>query len=132
MTFAEQIAARTLWQEARGEPEEGQRAVAHVLVNRLRSGRWGTSLAGVCLARKQFSGWNDNDPNRLPSCLLADNDPALIKFGGFLADALTGEPDPTHGATHYYATSMATPPAWAIGQTPSAEIGNHRFFRGIK
>lgn len=132
MTFAEQIAARTIWQEARGEPQEGQRAVAHVIVNRMRSGRWGSSLTSVCLARKQFSGWNEDDPNRLISCLLADDDSSLVEFAGFIAAAMAGEPDPTQGSTHYYAASMATPPLWAVGQTPVAVIGNHRFFRGIR
>ena len=43
-----QTALRTMWAECRNEPFEGQRAVAHVLINRLKSGKWGNTLAAVC------------------------------------------------------------------------------------
>tara|TARA_R110000868_G_scaffold304136_6_gene564657 strand:- start:1042 stop:1404 length:363 start_codon:yes stop_codon:yes gene_type:complete len=120
-----------MWQECRGEPEDGQRAVAHVIVNRVKDGRWGKTLATVCMWGHQFSGWNAGDANRIPSCLLADEDPLIVKFIQMLNEALT-DPDPTFDATHYYATSMKTPPFWAVGQTPTAQIGRHRFFAGIK
>jgi len=55
----------------------------------------------------------------------------LVKLGGFLAEALAGGADPTEGATHYYATSMATPPFWAKGK-PFVQIGRHRFFKDVK
>ena len=132
MTFAEQIAARTLWQEARGEPEEGQRAVAHVIVNRIKDGRWGKSLASVCLARAQFSGWNQSDPNRVASCILADDDPALEEFCGMIRQAQSGEDDPTYGSTHYYSTSVIIPPDWAATGEFVVQIGHHRFYRNVK
>jgi hypothetical protein len=91
MTFALEIAARTVWQEARGEPEEGQRAVAHVIVNRLRDGRWGKSLASVCLADRQFSGWNNSDPNRIAACTLPDDNASLARFREFLTEAMTAQ-----------------------------------------
>jgi len=127
--FSLGVAARTVWMEARGEGEAGQRAVAHVLTNQLASGRWGKSLASVCLLPFQFSCWNDTDPNRRAVLALADDDAALAAMAGYVADALAGATDPTHGATHYYAQSLAAPPRWARGRTPTAEIGRHRFFR---
>ncbi len=125
MTFALEIAARTVWQEARGEPEEGQRAVARVIVNRLKSGRWGKSLASVCLWDRQFSGWNNTDPNRIAACTLPDDNPALARFKDFLNGAMNGGHDPTEGATHYFNPKIVNPP-WATGKK-FVQIGNHHF-----
>lgn len=131
MSFSLEIAARTLYGEARGETEDGQRAVAHVLVNRQKDGRWGKSLAEVCLARRQFSCWNDEDPNKMKLAALNDDDPLLTKLRGFVQAALLGDPDPTMGARWYYAVSMKTPPPWAEGM-PFVQIGNHRFLKTVK
>lgn len=56
MSWEDQTVLRTLAQEVRGEPLDGQKAVAHVLINRVKDGRWGKSLASVCLWKGQFSG----------------------------------------------------------------------------
>ena len=37
-----QIMARTLWGEARGDGQEGIEAVARVIINRYRAGKWFT------------------------------------------------------------------------------------------
>lgn len=115
-SFSFQIGVRTLWQEARGEPAEGQRAVAHVLVNRLRSGKWGKTLAEVCLSPLQFSGWNARDPNRMAAARVPDNDPLLAVLARMLTDALNScDADPTDGAMFYYAPSGCSEPAWVRG-----------------
>lgn len=44
-----------LWHEARGEPEEGIKAVAQVILNRRDSGKYPSSICGVILQPKQFS-----------------------------------------------------------------------------
>jgi N-acetylmuramoyl-L-alanine amidase len=132
MSFSEQIAVRTLYGEARGEPEEGQRAVAHVLLNRLKDGRWGKSLAEVCLSRLQFSCWNASDTNRALMAALPDDDATLTKLADVLDAARKGDKDPTKGATHYFATSMIQPPKWAIGATFCGQIGRHKFYRDVK
>lgn len=130
MIFDLQIGARTVWAEARGEPEAGQRAVAHVLVNRLRSHRWGPTLASVCVARLQFSCWNDSDPNRTQLVSLSETDPSIVKFAGYIQEALSGvDPDPTEGALHYYALSIPEP-EWAKGK-PFTQFGNQRFVRNV-
>ena len=47
--------AQAVYHEARGESYQGQQAVADVVANRARSGRWGDHC-GVVNAPKQFSG----------------------------------------------------------------------------
>jgi cell wall hydrolase len=129
--FAEEIAARTLYGEARGEPQEGQRAVAHALWNRVRDGRWGQTLSTVCLARMQFSCWNTSDPNREQIAALTDDDPLLQKLRAILDEARI-ERDPTGGATHYFSTSMIQPPKWSIGATFCGQFGRHRFYKDVR
>jgi len=60
-----EIMAKTIYGEARGESRQGQKAVACVIFNRFRSGKWfaAKTLAGVCLKPLQFSCWNKSDPN---------------------------------------------------------------------
>ncbi len=128
--FSSEIAARTVWMEARGEGDEGMRAVAHVLVNRLFDERWGVTLALVCLAPFQFSCWNTNDQNRKAMAAIDDDDPVLQKCRDFILAAINGEPDPTNGSTHYYASSIAAP-AWVHGATLQAKIGHHTFYSGV-
>lgn len=130
-TFSDDIAIRTLWQEARGEPDDGVVAVGHVLMNRMRDGRWGHTLAEVCLWRDQFSGWRSSDPNFGPACQL---DPAGAEYQRCktLLDHASGEPDTTLGACFYYADTMKTPPSWAASMTETVHIGHHRFFKDRK
>lgn len=128
--FPAEIAARTVWMEARGQGDEGMRAVAHVIVNRLDTERWGVTFALVCLAPFQFSCWNTADPNRKAMAALDDDDPALQKCRDFIEAALDGEDDPTKGSTHYYATSI-TPPAWVHGATFQVQIGRHVFYSNV-
>lgn len=124
-------AARTLYQEARGETLPGQQAVAHVLVNRMKDGRWGKTLGEVCLWHMQFSGWRNVDPNFPVSCRLSDDEPVLIALASLIQEALDGAPDPTGAATHYYAISIKAP-AWVAGATFCGQFGNQRFFKDVK
>lgn len=126
--------ARTLWGEARGEPLQGILAVAAVILNRAMHPHvhwWGTTVVGVCRARKQFSCWNSTDPN-LPKLLAVtlDNDRFRIcwrvaqdAMGGKLQDLCK------LGATHYHTKSIS--PSWAERKVPCADIGNHLFYNNI-
>lgn len=131
MSWDEQVLLRTAWGEVRGEPKDGQLAFFHVVFNRQKDGRWGKSLATVCLARLQFSCWNASDPNRELMAALQDDGSALSTLKGVLDEARNSK-DPTSGATHYYATSMIVPPKWVIGATYCGQIGHHRFYKDVK
>lgn len=130
MSWAFETGVRTLWQEVRGEPADGQQAAAHVIWNRLRSGRWGHNLAEVCLSPMQFSGWNLHDPNRLAVTRVPDDDPILTKLRAVLT-AAEHEEDPTHGASHYYAATIPPPP-WTDGATFCGRFGHQMFYKGVR
>ncbi len=130
------ILARTLWGEARGESPAGQVAVAWAIRNCVNDGKtnswWGEGYAGVCQKPYQFSCWNKNDPNyaylsgakQIPFRELAQ---ARIA-GDQVIDGKT--PDPTGGATHYYATSIKAP-AWSIKAKQTLKLGGHVFFKDV-
>ena len=123
--------ARTIFGEARGESEEGQIAVAWVIVNRWKSRRWyaGLSIATTCLKRLQFSCWNPGDPTYHR---VVDARPyELETFVTIAREVVAGRiGDPTFGATHYYADTIAAP-GWTTGKSPTIQIGHHLFFKGI-
>lgn len=121
-------AARTIWGEARGEPEAGQRAIAHVLINRVRSRKWGPTLLSVCHWPWQFSCWNPNDPNCKKLLIIPGNDPLLLKFVEFIEDAELGEPDLTKGALYYKVTGLPWPKDWGKPTPAIYSIGHHSFY----
>jgi hypothetical protein len=90
---------RTIIGEASNQPDLGQAAVAHVVNNRLNSGRYGKSVPDVLFAPKQFEPWNTRREELLA---IPQNSPSYIKAGR-IADAVqSGEiEDPTNGATHF-------------------------------
>lgn len=132
------VLAKTVWAESRGEQLQGQIAVAWTIRNRVEDGKlrswWGEGYKGVCTAPWQFSCWNKDDPNypylvgkkpiKLTELKIAIQAATLVMSGK--------EPDPTKGATHYYAASMKKPPAWAAHGTKTVQIGSHIFFKDVK
>ena len=130
INFSTAVAARTLWGEARGEPLIGQTAVAWVLRNRLYSGKWGHTLASVCLWPSQFSCWNADDPNRIKMCELVDSGPELQTLAALLDDVMNAKcaADPTEGATYYFNPNSALP-YWASEFQYVGTFGSQKFYR---
>lgn len=126
--YSIQVGARTIRGEARGEILEAQRAVAYVLVNRLRDGRWGKTLAEVARHPMQFSCWNSGDPNRAYCEGLEDCESGLLQAVGLLGEALAGLPDPSHGAKWYKNVGLAWPKDWGPIRAPLCTIGHLDFF----
>jgi hypothetical protein len=129
------LLAATAWAEARSEGEEGMRAVAHVIVNRLGD-RFGEDLETVVRAPKQFSAWNIGDPNRP----LAQNPERYATAGAdkdtweiaqqVALQVLEGESvDPTNGALFYH--TLAVHPAWDRYAEGPLVIGSHIFFHDV-
>ena len=137
----------TLWGEARGEPVEGQIAVAHVIRNRLHSGKWfgGVNYHDVLERWAQFSclwpqlgGLNYQGvldqagvyqrEETLPGAQGRLQAQLQWVVGGVLDSLIM---DNTSGSTHYYSKYIEAP-AWtrppAVRMT---ELGRHVFFTGV-
>jgi spore germination cell wall hydrolase CwlJ-like protein len=129
------ILAITVYGEARGEPLLGKIAVAHVVNNRVKDNRWPNTMVDVCLQPKQFSCWNENDPNysiltrKLWQIKSMDQTyswkECLFAAVGVVRDYIK---DLTEGANHYHTKSIH--PSWADKMVKTVEIGNHIFYRG--
>lgn len=124
------ILARTVYGEARGEPYEGKKAVAHVIINRtsFRVGDRDHSLAASALRWLQFSAWNEGDPNRRKMARITLSDRGFRTCMRAALEAID-EPDPTHGSRHYHRRGAA--PRWSRGKRPVLDIGSHVFFNDI-
>lgn len=129
------LLAATVWGEARSEGEDGMRAVAHVMVNRVGE-RFGEDIATVILSPKQFSVWNRGDPNRRivqnlardPSSIATD--PEWLVADRIAREVLSGQSvDPTDGALFYHTRGVR--PRWArVGQGRQV-IGQHIFYSDV-
>jgi hypothetical protein len=110
--------ATAVYFEARGEPMEGQLAVAQTILNRVESGRYAGTVCGVINQPKQFS----YDRTRTPS---AGNDWAIAQAIAMIA-ARDMWREVAPNALSFHAKRVA--PNWA-GKTRVATIGNHIFYR---
>lgn len=129
------LLAATAWAEARSEGEDGMRAVAHVIVNRVGA-RFGESVEDVIRAPWQFSAWNRGDPNRP----LAQNPERYAAGGANLEtweiaqrvarEVLSGQSvDPTDGARFYH--TRAIQPWWSRYGQGRHVVGAHVFYRDV-
>src|SRR6185312_8254509 len=107
--------------------------VASTMINRARAGTYGgPNLQSVALAPGQFDSWADH-----PQALMAisPNDPKYQAAGDILDAVASGHiPDPTGGATYFYAPGLQAKlgrpvPAFAKGQQ-GVSLGSTMFYRG--
>jgi spore germination cell wall hydrolase CwlJ-like protein len=121
---------RTIAFEASGEPTMAKIAVAYVVLNRKKSGRWGDTIKAVVTHTGQFEPWTTK---RSEIEGLSPDDPRY-QSAAIIADAvLSGQtPDPTAGATHFLNPTIVRErrggalPSWASGE--GLPIGNHTFY----
>jgi N-acetylmuramoyl-L-alanine amidase len=126
-----QCLAENVYFEARGEPIQGQYAVAEVTLNRTLAPNFPHTVCGVVHEMR----WD-------PSRRRAVADFSWTELGGSSPDdkpawnramtVATAVYDDTHdpivpGALFYHATSVR--PGWARTRTAIATIGNHVFYR---
>ena len=121
---------RTIAFEASGEPDEGKAAVAFVILNRKRSGRWGDNIKDVVMHPWQFEPWMTR---RKEMEKLSLDDPRYQSAARIADAVLTGQiPDPTAGATHFLNPTVVRQrrsgslPSWARGE--GQPIGRHTFY----
>jgi spore germination cell wall hydrolase CwlJ-like protein len=121
---------RTIAFEAPHETNKGKAAVAHVILNRKRSGRWGDNIKEVVTRPWQFEPWMTR---RKEMEELSPSDPRYRKAARIADAVLAGQvPDPTAGATHFLNPIVVRQrrggslPSWASGEGLS--IGRHTFY----
>lgn len=112
------LLARCVYAEARGEPYEGQVAIAAVVLNRVKSSQFPNTISGVIYQPWAFTAVNDGQINLTP------NETAMKAA----KDALNGW-DPTYGCLYYYNPATATS-KWIWSLTVVMKIGRHSFARG--
>jgi len=126
--------ALAIYFEARGEPDAGQIAVAHVIRNRIEDPRYPDNACDVV---KQGYYWNGNPiRNMCQFSFYCDGKPENPHDERAWRDALyivhlSGLiPDITRGATHYHSTKVF--PEWAYTGQVTANIHKHVFYTGVR
>lgn len=109
------LLARVVSAESRGEPYQGQVAVAAVILNRVGHPSFPDTLAGVIYQPGAFSCLNDGGIN------------ANVADSAYRAarDAINGW-DPSQGAIYYYNPAKSTN-QWIFSRPVVVVIGKHRF-----
>ncbi len=109
------LLAKCVYSEARGEPYEGQVAVAAVVLNRVESPQFPNTIAEVIYQPWAFTAVHDGQINLEP------NSTAYSAA----KDAMNGW-DPTYGCLYYYNPTTATS-EWIFSRTTVVTIGKHVF-----
>lgn len=103
-----ELLARMVWLEAQGEPEEGQQAVAEVVLNRLAADNFQDTLKGVIYAEGQFRS----------TAFLEDAEPTQTQYEA-VEQALNG-PYVLPKDVVFFAT-------YAVNKNVWGKIGGHTF-----
>lgn len=107
----QQLMAKIIWLEARGESKKGQQAVAEIILNRLVSGKFGDSIHDVIYGEGQFR----------TTPFLKDADAWQAQYDA-IDDALSG-PNILPMNVYYFATYPENGRIWG-------KIGGHIFCYG--
>ena len=136
----ETVVALTLFAECRGESEEGQQAVASVIVNRavkhLEKGfdaGLPAALGIECIEPEQFSCWKDDIYlGKEPYPITRDGQGVVnpeydiwLTLLRLACDMCLADFVPTIDANLYHTVDCH--PSWSEGLTPVATIGKHIF-----
>lgn len=121
--------AQAIYYEARSESENGQRAVAQVVINRVRHPAWPNSVCGVVYQGPlragggcQFTFTCDG------SLVIRPRGIGWASARAIAAEALAGRAyAPVGLATHYHTNAVA--PTWAPRLALTTVIGAHIFYR---
>ena len=125
---AEQCLTAAIYYEAASEPDDGQRAVAQVILNRVAHPSYPNTVCGVIYQGSerstgcQFSFTCDGSLARVPSRFFWERarQVAIAALSGYVYT-------PVGLATHYH--TFAVHPYWSPKLINVANIGAHRFFR---
>jgi spore germination cell wall hydrolase CwlJ-like protein len=120
--------SEALYFEARGETVKGQFAVAEVIMNRVKSGRFPDTLCGVIhqgTGQRYQCQFTYTCDGRAEVISEKEAFERVSKVARMTIDGRV--PELTNGATHYHTTAVR--PGWARVYTRTARIGDHLFYR---
>jgi N-acetylmuramoyl-L-alanine amidase len=131
----EQLMSRVMWLEARGEQQEGMRAVGHVIHNRVGAAGFPKTLRAVMLQPNAFSSLLSTDPEygKEP----ATNDPQYSFCLQTVPRILAGvDVDLTCGA-HFYLNPQEAKSGWffrhvvqdTVNHPLTVTIGKQNFYK---
>jgi N-acetylmuramoyl-L-alanine amidase len=118
-----QCLASAVYFESRGEPLEGQLAVAEVILNRVASGRFRSTVCDVVTQPSQFSfvrGGRIPEPNRASAAW--SRSVAIARIAMDNLHDVTGD-----NSLFFHAAYVR--PSWGRQSARIARIGNHIFYR---
>lgn len=115
--------AQNIYFESRGEPIQGQLAVAMVTLNRTKHEDYPSTICGVVKQGCQFSWVCDGKSDRLPA------NAAGLQALNLAKQAITNKHlvDITNGAIYFHAGYSK--PSWSKKMEKTIAIGNHIFYR---
>lgn len=120
-----------LWHEARGEPEEGIRAVMSVIYNRKKAKGYPSTFCGVILQDKQFSAFNeDKSLATKPLKPIRELDKeAYRKVSSVAQEAIQGAFKPVldEDVLHYAKTSVRN--HWTKRMKVVKIVSSHKFMK---
>lgn len=125
----QQCLAEAIYFESRSEPEEGQAAVAQVILNRVKSGLYPQSVCGVVYQNRhrhmacQFSFACEGKALRITD---QESWSKAVRIARAVTDGQTYLAE-VGGATHYHATYVR--PRWARKLERMDKIGVHVFYK---
>ena len=113
--------AQNIYHEARGEPIEGQIAVALVVTNRVISGLFQNTVCGVVYAKEQFS-WTQDSTKTIV-------DAKAFKVAKEIAAGVLDQSIHLPDFTALYFHNRTVRPQWRKTKLLVAQIGNHVFYK---
>ncbi len=121
----EDLAALTIYLEARGESFAGKMAVAAVIRNRMAMKYQSDgTVKGTVLKRKQFQPWNRQQPHQV----LANFNKRRMKDSLLAWRLVQDGRKVVEGAVLFYNPRIARTPRWAQVGQKVATIGGHEFY----
>jgi hypothetical protein len=120
--------AQAIYYEAASESEDGQRAVAQVVLNRVRHPAWPNTVCGVVYQGPMRAGGGCQFTFTCDGSLMRPaGGPAWARARILAAEALAGHTfAPVGLSTHYHTTAVF--PTWAPRLERTVLIGAHQFY----
>lgn len=126
------ILAWTMLGEAGGQGQQGMSDVAHVVLNRLNAGKYGSSIQDVALAPKQFSTWNSGSGGNDPKGKYPKDSQEFQRARQIAEQVIAGQiPGPPGRPLDYNAKSVS--PYWADSKSQNGtyERNGHVFYPSV-